>query len=139
MRIRPAQVEDLENILSIDNHIAESELRNSIALSRIYIVEIDATFIGMARYNLFWDNTPFLNFLYIKEGYRNCGYGSEILSFWESQMLQSNYNCVLTSTLSTETAQEFYKKHGYKDIGGFTYLDEPYEIIFQKRLKPFSS
>lgn len=137
MRIRPAQVKDLENILSIDKHIAESELKNSIAQSRMYLGETDTDVVGILRYNLFWDNTPFLNLLYIEERFRRRGYGSALLSFWESQMVQSNYNCVMTSTLSTESAQNFYKKHGYKDIGGFTYLDEPYEIIFQKQLKPF--
>ncbi len=136
MKIKIAEDEDFEKIFSLDKHIAETELKNSIALSRIYLAEIDEDFAGILRYNLFWDNTPFLNLLYIKESRRHCGCGSALLSFWESQMLKFNYDCVMTSTLSTETAQEFYKKRGYKNIGGFYYLDEPYEIIFQKILKP---
>ena len=33
-----------------------------------------------------------------------------------------------------EDAQHFYRKMGYKEIGGFTYLEEPLEIIFHKRI-----
>ena len=39
---------------------------------------------------------------------------------------------IMTSTQSNEEAQHFFRKMGYKEIGGFKYFDDPYEIIFQK-------
>ncbi len=132
MTIRIATNSDVETILAYDKHISVEELKNSIALSRIYIAEDDSDFIGLLRYNLFWDNTPFMNMLFIAETHRNKTYGSTLLSFWESEMRKLGYARVLTSTLSTETAQYFYQKRGYKNIGGFNLSDEPYEIIFQK-------
>ena len=49
-------------------------------------------------------------------------------------MKEKGYDDVLTSTLSNEEAQHFYRKLGYKDIGGFVYSNEPLEIVFQKEL-----
>ena len=57
-----------------------------------------------------------------------------MVHFWENEMKEKGYLNVLTSTLSNEEAQHFYRKMGYKEIGGFNYLDEPLEIIFQKKL-----
>jgi len=62
---------------------------------------------------------------------RQLAKGSTIAQL-ESEMRKLGYARVLTSTLSTETAQYFYQKRGYKNIGGFNLSDEPYEIIFQK-------
>ena len=72
------------------------------------------------------------NSIALSRTHRNKTYGSTLLSFWESEMRKLGYARVLTSTLSTETAQYFYQKRGYKNIGGFNLSDEPYEIIFQK-------
>lgn len=40
----------------------------------------------------------------------------------------------MTSTLSNEEAQLFYRKIGYKDIGSLIYELEPLEIILLKKL-----
>lgn len=134
MNIRIATQKDIENLALYDKHISKEELMISIGLSRVYIIEENSEFIGWLRYNLFWDNTPFLNLIYILENYRYKGYGKKLLSFWEHEMRKLNYNCVMTSTASNETAQYFYKKLDYNNIGGFNYLDDPYEIVFLKRL-----
>ena len=38
-------------------------------------------FIGWLRFNLFWDNIPFLNMLYFLEEYRRKGYGKQLLDY----------------------------------------------------------
>ena len=63
MRIEIANIDDFTFLDLIDNHISEKELLNSISLKRIYMMYDDNTFVGTLRYNLFWDNTPFINFL----------------------------------------------------------------------------
>lgn len=40
----------------------------------------------------------------------------------------------MTSTLSNENAQHFYRKLGYRDSGGLLLPNEPLEIIFVKNL-----
>ena len=39
-----------------------------------------------------------------------------------------------TQTQSDEEAQHFYRKLGYKEIGGCIYNNDPYEIILKKML-----
>ena len=91
-------------------------------------------FIGWLRYNLFWDNTPFMNMLYLLDDYRGQGFGTKIVSFWEQEMKKLGYDFVLTSTQSNEEAQFFYRKIGYNDIGSFTLPTESSEIILYKKI-----
>ncbi len=134
MKIRNASREDLDRLCEVDHHISRKELEISISLGHVSIAEEDGVMIGWMRYNMFWDNTPFLNMLYLLEGDRGKGYGKKMMEDWEKRMKQSGFSCVMTSTASDEYAQHFYVKLGYKAVGGFTYGTDPYEIIFMKKL-----
>lgn len=134
MKIRIAKKEDTKLILKYDKHISESELYSSISLGRVIIAEYDNKFIGWLRWNLFWDDTPFMNMLYIIEDYHNKGYGKKLVMFWENLMKQNNYKFVMTSTLSNENAQHFYRKLNYIDSGSLLLKGEALEIIFTKEL-----
>lgn len=132
MTIRRALPTDTPLLSAYDHHISKQELEISIKLHRVYIAEDNGTLIGWLRYNMFWDNTPFMNMLYFLEEYRGKGYGKRLVEFWESEMSQAGYKTVMTSTASDEYAQHFYVKLGYKSIGGFTLHDDPFELIFFK-------
>ena len=67
MEIRTAHAKDTPQIALLDHHIAFSELQKSISLGRVYIAQENGRLIGWLRYNLFWDNTPFMNMLYLIE------------------------------------------------------------------------
>ena len=94
----------------------------------------DDKFVGWLRYNLFWDNTPFMNILYLLDNERGKVNGSRLVIFWENEMKQKNYEFVLTSTQSNEEAQFFYRKIGYVDSGALLLPNEPLEIILYKKL-----
>jgi len=49
-------------------------------------------------------------------------------------MKKNNHKIVLTSTLSSEQAQFFYRKNGYIDCGSLLLPKEPLEIILLKKL-----
>lgn len=134
MKIRIAQTNDLEILSLNDKHISKCELENLIGLNRIYIIEMNGNFIGWLRYNLFWDNTPFMNMLYISEKNRGKGFGKLLVEHWESEMRILGYNTVMTSTASDEYAQHFYMKLGYKVVGGFTPFGDPFEVILSKQI-----
>ncbi len=133
--IRYADINDFNILNSYDKHINAQELKNAIHQNRIYVMHIENKFIGWLRYNLFWDNMPFLNVLYLLEDYRGKGYGTVLIDFWERKMSEKNYGAVLTSTLSNEQAQFFYRKNGYVDCGSLLLPGEPLEIIMLKQLK----
>ena len=132
--IRYADFEDEAVLKEHDRHISEAELRNSIRTKRILVMYQEDDFVGWLRFGLFWDNTPFMNMLYILDGYRRKGSGSSLVAFWEKEMEKENYKQVLTSTQSDEQAQFFYRKIGYAECGALLLPGEPLEIIFRKDL-----
>lgn len=134
MEIKIATSADVNIIMGYDKHITKAELLNILNLNRVFIIEDNCKFIGWLRYNLFWDNTPFMNMLYILEEYRDKGLGKELVEFWEVQMKKIGYDLVMTSTASDEYAQHFYNKLGYSVIGGFTISGDPYELILSKKI-----
>ena len=132
--IRYANENDIEIISKYDKHISKKELENIIKLQRVIVMFEDDKFVGWLRYNLFWDNTPFMNMLYLLDNERGKGKGSQLVEFWENEMKQKNYEFVLTSTQSNEEAQFFYRKIGYVDSGSLLLPNEPLEIILYKKL-----
>ncbi len=133
-QIYSASMEDFSNIKQYDTHISLEELKNSIQLKRVYVAYDNQNFAGWLRYNLFWDNTPFMNMLYLLEENRGRGMGRRLVEFWEEQMKLQSYTYVMTSTSSDEYAQHFYHRLGYSTIGGFMFMEEPYEIMLSKKI-----
>lgn len=134
MGIRFAGLNDLEKIAKYDKHISLNQLKISISQRQVFIAEDNNRFVGWLRYNLFWDNTPFMNLLFVLQPFRGRGVGKSLVLYFENEMKDAGFECVMTSTSSTETAKYFYEKFGYKDVGGFNYLSDPYEIIYLKKL-----
>ena len=73
-----------------------------------------------------------MNMLMIEETYRKKGLGKILITFWEKEMREKGYKSVLTSTLSNESAQHFYRKQGYKDAGCLLLEEVGLEIVFKK-------
>lgn len=132
MEIRCAEKNDIDLLAEYDQHISKEELESSIHLRRVYIAEENGGFAGWLRYNLFWDNTPFMNLLYILEQYRGKGVGRQMVFFWENEMGRQGFKTLLTSTQSDEYAQHFYFKLGYEAIGGFCMEGGCYEVVLKK-------
>ena len=122
--IRYVQLADKEFWYSLDKHLPETEFMNKVRDRRGYVLLEDNIPIGLLRYNLFWDNTPFCTMLFIDSDYQGRGYGKKLMEFWENDMRSQGYRVLLTSTQVDENAQHFYRKLGYKDCGGFV-IDIP--------------
>ena len=137
-KIRYAKMSDRDFWFSLDRHLPESEFENKVNLKRAYVLTEDTTPVGILRYNLFWDNTPFCTLLYISPAHQRTGCGRELMDFWESDMRTQGYTHVLTSTQSDEPAQHFYRKLGYRDCGGLV-MDipghtQPMELFLMKAI-----
>ena len=133
--IRLANERDREFWFALDKHIAAAELEKKLRESECYVLVADGVPAGILRYNLFWDNTPFMNLLYVLEEYRGKGVGKELTAFWEGEMVRQGFEVFITSTQSDEYAQHFYRKLGYRDVGGFQFPGESFELIFVKEKK----
>lgn len=135
MKIEYAGELDFQFILDNDMHISQQLIKNKLKEKEIMIVrDQDNKVIGWLRYSYFWDNTPFMNMLFVNKNYRSKGIGKKLVMFWENEMKNKGYRLVMTSTLSIEQAQHFYRKLGYKDSGSLLLDNEPLEIIFTKSI-----
>lgn len=133
--ISVAEARDCAQLCTLDRHISAEELRACVSRARVLVYRIRGAIAGWLRYNLFWDNTPFCNMLYVKEELRGQGTGSRLLSDWEDRMRAAGYPRAMTSTQAEERAREFYLRRGYVEIGGFQPTGEGYESLLQKTLQ----
>ena len=123
---------------SLDKHLPESEFAKKVRDKQGYVLFDDGIAVGLLRYNLFWDNTPFCTMLFVDWSQQKKGYGRIMMQFWEEDMKKQGYGMVMTSTQVDEEAQHFYRKLGYKDCGGFTVdipgFEQPMEMFMSKGL-----
>ncbi len=135
MLIRLAELTDLSWLTAHDRHIAWEECERSVRLRRVLVLsEADGGLVGWLRWNLFWDNTPFMNMLYLLPESRRQGHGSALVAHWEGLMAGAGYRRVLTSTQADEEGQRFYRRLGYRDAGALFLPGEAAELIFMKDL-----
>lgn len=122
----------------LDQHLPEKEFDNKVQTKRGYILLLNDKPIGLLRYNLFWDNTPFCTMVFVDWEYQRKGYGRKLIEYWEHDMKAQGYQMLLTSTQVDEEAQHVYRKLGYKDCGGFVIdipeFAQPMEMFFIKSI-----
>ena len=137
--IRYVELDDKKRWYELDQHLPEEIFAEKVRTNQGYVLVEDGVVIGILRYNLFWDNTPFCTMLFIDDGYRGKGYGKQMMEYWEQDMKTKGYGMLMTSTQVDEDAQHFYRKLGYKDAGGFIVdvpgFEQPMEMIMIKAVE----
>lgn len=122
----------------LDKHLAEAEFEKKVRDRQGYVLFDGDEPVGILRYNLFWDNTPFCTMLYIRHDRQKSGYGRSLMQFWEDDMRRLGYGMLFTSTQEDEEAQHFYRKLGYEDCGSLTItypgFEQPPELLLSKAL-----
>lgn len=132
--VKYAEISDSEALSKLDKHVSEVELVQIIKRRRLILAEKNGQITGWLRFGMFWDEIPFMNMLFVVEAERGNGIGTALADFWENEMRFAGFSRVLTSTLSNERAQHFYRKRGYRDCGSLILPGEPLEIILLKEL-----
>ncbi len=136
--IQYVQQKDKKFWFSLDKHLSEEEFNQKVQTKRGYVLFENEQPIGILRYHLFWDNTPFCTLLFIAANYQRQGYGKMLMKYWEEDMKSQGYGITMTSTQVDEEAQFFYRKLGYKDCGSLI-IDipeyaQPMELIMIKKI-----
>ena len=123
---------------TLDKHMPEDALFLKVRDKRAYVLCFNDTPVGVMRYNLFWDNLPFLTLIHLDEAYQGKGFGRQAMLFWENEMREQGYPMVMTSTQVDEQAQHFYRKLGYIEKGSLSFdntpLKQPMEMFLVKIL-----
>ena len=134
IEVRFAELSDKDFWFTLDKHMSEAEFERKMRDRQGYVALSVGEPVGILRFNLFWDNTPFCNLLYIKDGMRGRGLGKALMTRFEQDARTAGYDFVLTSTRSDEDAQHFYRAIGYRDCGAILLPEEPEELILRKEL-----
>ncbi|MBO4845300.1 MAG: GNAT family N-acetyltransferase [Lachnospiraceae bacterium] len=136
MEIRHVEFQDKVGWYLLDRHLSEAGFEEKVKNKQGYVLLNEGRIVGVLRYNLFWDNTPFCTLLFIDEKHREQGLGRLLMDRWESDMKSQDYGMLMTSTQVDEESQHFYRKLGYKDCGGFVVdvpgYEQPMEMIMIK-------
>ena len=130
-----AEQADISDIEAFDKHISMEMLDKAVLDKRVLVFKTAEIVMGIARWNYFWDSIPFLNMLYVPDGYTHHGVGIALLKFWENEMKSQGHNRVFTSTMTQEKGQHFFRKFGYRDIGTLYDEGEGLELILEKRFE----
>ena len=133
--VRPARPDDLEFLVKADRHVPQEKMEKLVSDGFVLAAMCGESFAGWLRYGFFWDGIPFMNMLFVLEEYRGNGVGTALVREWEKLAAEKGHVTVMTSTQANETSQHFYRKLGYRDLGGFTPFGEEYEIIMGKQLE----
>lgn len=131
---RVASDSDLPFLCEVDKHLSPQDQTHLVSLGRVLVADVDGAAVGCLRWGLFWDQVPFMNFLWVVPEQRGRGVGTALVAAWETSHLASGHTFLLTSTVSAETAQHFYRRLGYVDSGSLLLPGEPTELILRKPL-----
>ncbi len=138
MEIKAVTNNDKEFVMSIAKHINDTGYNNLVYTKSGYVIWEKTQLTGIIVHCILWDNIPFMNFLFIKEEYRNKGLAKQAIISWENEMKNQGYKMTLISTQVDEGAQHLYRKLGYIDCGGLVFnntpFDQPMEMFFRKVL-----
>ncbi len=138
MIVKFMEQQDKDFVMSIDKHVDDNGYHKRVYTKTGYIMWEEGVPVGIMHYTVLWDNLPFLNIIFVDEKYRNKGFASQGIAFWENDMKTQGYQMTLISTQADEEAQYLYRKLGYIDCGGLIFhdtpLDQPMELFFRKVL-----
>lgn len=136
--IRHATKEDRDFWFKLDNHLSTEVFEQKVRDGMAYLLIENERPIGLLRYHLFWDNTPFCTMLSIETTYQSQGYGKMLMSFWENEMKDQGYGMLMTSTQVDENAQHFYRNIGFREAGSLIIdipkYKQPMEMFFIKEI-----
>ncbi len=85
--------------------------------------------MGFLKFYVLWEMLPFIEVLLVREDRRRRGIGRDAVRSWEREMAERSFRRAITSTQADETAQEFWRRIGYRDCGSFNLPGWPAELF----------
>ena len=82
--------------MSIDKHINDTGYNNLVYTKSGYVIWEKNQRTGIIVHCILWDNIPFMNFLFIKEEYRNKGLAKQAIIIWENIII----HCLLVININ---------------------------------------
>jgi len=133
-QIRFAEEQDWDQLIYADWLPDHAKLHEKISRHEIIVCDESGQITGLLRYSWFWGYLPFIDLIWVEEGFRREGRASRLLARLEEETKEKNDKMILTSTQSNEDGQNFFRKTGFIDSGGFVMRGAPFELIMIKYL-----
>jgi len=134
VRIEYATGDDLMLVTARHKGATSELLERRIAAKEVIVARAGGDIVGLLTYIVIWDVVPFINVLSVVEERRRQGIGRRLVGFFECEMAAAGEKTIMTSSMSSEDGQHFWRKMGYKDVGGVLPADAPLEVFFRKDL-----
>lgn len=138
-----ANPEDFDAVRNFDphsNYIDLKRIQSKIDQNEIILLRQDDQIAGLLKFSYLWATRPFLDLIYIREGLRNNGLGTEMLGYLENYLRENGHSTLLSSTeADEEMAQRWHRKMGFAVCGTLQKVNLPEaetdEIFFFKLLE----
>ena len=124
---------DLPFLGEVDGHVSHQVLADLVSLGRVMVAAVDGTTVGCLRWGMFWDEVPFMNFLWVVAERRRQGVGTTLVEAWKG--LRSPLATTWCSLRPSRPSQRnICRRLGYVDSGALLLPDEPADLILRKPL-----
>lgn len=130
--LRAASERDFAFLRALSTGPDDETLHAQIRDGRLRIMESAGEPVGFLKYYILWEMLPLIEVIVVREDRRRCGIGRDAVRAWESEMAARSFRRAIVSTQADETAQEFWRRIGYRDCGSFTLPDWPSELFLYR-------
>lgn len=127
--LRATTEQDFSFLRTLSTGPDDEKLRAQIRDGRLRIIESAGESVGFLKFYVLWEVLPFIEVLIVREDRRRRGIGRDAVRSWEGEMAARSFRRVLISTQADETAQEFWRRIGYRDCGALTLPGKPAELF----------
>jgi ribosomal protein S18 acetylase RimI-like enzyme len=127
--LRAATQRDFAFLRAFSTGPDDEKLRAQIRDGRLRIIETTGEPVGFIKFYILWEVLPFIEVIMVCEDRRRRGIGRDAVRSWEREMAARSFRQTLTSTQANETAQEFWRRIGYRECGSITLPGQPAELF----------
>jgi ribosomal protein S18 acetylase RimI-like enzyme len=130
--IRVARGSDFTFLRGFSTDPTDRQLRAQIQDGRLRIIESTEGQVGFIKFYVLWEILPFIEVIMVRDECRRCGIGRRAVRAWEGEMAARSLSRAIVSTPANETAQEFWRRIGYRDCGSLALPGRPIELFMYR-------
>jgi len=130
--IRAARASDFTFLRGFSTDPTDRQLEAQIQDGRLRIIESTEGQVGFIKFYVLWEILPFIEVIIVREECRRCGIGRRAVRAWEVEMAARSLSRAIVSTKANETAQEFWRRIGYRDCGSLALPGRPIELFMYR-------
>ena len=137
LKIRFAEINDLDSCVELDLHKNIDTIKNKISMKEVIGAESNNEVSGCLKIEYIGTHLPFISYIVIKNDFRASGVGKSMLTFLEEYLRNNGQDTLLSSTMTDALRpQKWHLKIGFVECGMLCGINDDGvgEIFFKKAL-----